>query len=168
MVVAGGMKRCASCGVLKPIEEFAFRQVGRGSRQSWCRACHSARDRTRYQRLAPDARAQRRGRERLRENEVRRLIDEILMTSGCVDCGMRDPIVLEFDHVGPKSANVSDLVRRRVSWERVAREIDACEVRCVNCHKRVTARRACRSGNGTPAVRRTATPGRIELPPAVP
>lgn len=141
-MIERGMKRCTSCGVTKPIEEFALRRRGGDRLQSWCRDCLSAHDRARYQRLGPDARAERRERERLRERGVRRRIDGILIASGCVDCGIRDPIVLEFDHIGPKSANVSDLVRYGASWERITREVAQCEVRCVNDHKRATARRA--------------------------
>jgi len=149
-MISGDMKCCSSCGLVRPIEEFALRHRGSGGRQSWCRACHAARDRVRYERLTPEVRADRRRRRRLREEATRRRIDQILVAGGCVDCGVRDPVVLEFDHIGPKSANVSDLVRYGASWQRIAREIAQCEIRCVNDHKRVTARRARRSAERTP------------------
>lgn len=59
----------------------------------------------------------------------------------CVDCGESDPIVLEFDHVrDSKIKAVSILVKGRYSLEAIQNEIDKCEVRCANCHKRKTAR----------------------------
>lgn len=60
----------------------------------------------------------------------------------CVDCGESDPVVLEFDHVrGEKSYNVTTLGWRLCSWNSLMREIDKCDVRCANCHRRKTAER---------------------------
>jgi hypothetical protein len=59
---------------------------------------------------------------------------------GCVDCGERDPIVLDFDHVrGEKRENIA----RMYNWntESVRVELAKCEVRCANCHRRMTAKR---------------------------
>lgn len=59
----------------------------------------------------------------------------------CDDCDEADPVVLEFDHIGTKNANVSVLVSEGASIERLRVEIDLCEVVCANCHRRRTARR---------------------------
>jgi hypothetical protein len=67
---------------------------------------------------------------------------EFLAGHPCVDCGERDPAVLDFDHVGVKRELVSALVARAAPWSRIVEEIAQCEVRCANCHRRVTARRA--------------------------
>ena len=60
----------------------------------------------------------------------------------CVDCGERDPLVLDFDHRSDKIAEVSVLVGRGADWTTIAEEIAKCEVRCANCHRRRTAERA--------------------------
>ena len=62
-----------------------------------------------------------------------------LSAAGCIDCGEDDLVVLEFDHVGPKRATVTQLARDGASLARLRHEIARCEVRCVNCHRRVTA-----------------------------
>ena len=159
-----GSKRCTSCHELKPLETFTFRCRADLTRQAWCRACHAARDRARSARLGPNV-TERRGQARQPTSEIRRQVDEILGASGCIDCGVRDRIVLEFDHVGPKRANVSDLLRRSVGRTRVLEEIAMCEVRCVNCHKRATA---ARRRPYTRSVRVAATPEGIEPSPSVP
>lgn len=81
--------------------------------------------------------AQKRHRIRIR---VRLL--EFLSTRECVDCGERDPIVLEFDHrkSDSKVKNVARFLSGHHSWESVFKEIEKCDIRCANCHRRKTYR----------------------------
>lgn len=69
----------------------------------------------------------------------KKFVDDFLLKNPCVDCNERDLIVLEFDHVrGKKKMNISDAVRRGWSIESIKNEMDKCEVRCANCHRRIT------------------------------
>ncbi len=68
-------------------------------------------------------------------------MDEYLACHPCVGCAESDPLVLEFDHLQNKRANVSQLTAAGWSIRRLQREIDLCEVVCVNCHRRRTAHR---------------------------
>lgn len=63
-----------------------------------------------------------------------------LLENPCVDCGEQDPIVLEFDHRPgvEKKYEIGDVFRRCLSIETIAREIEKCDVRCANCHRRRT------------------------------
>ena len=63
----------------------------------------------------------------------------VLEESECVDCGLADMTVLEFDHVGPKREAVLVLAWTGYSLDSIKREIEQCEVRCANCHRRKTA-----------------------------
>ena len=58
----------------------------------------------------------------------------------CVDCGERDPVVLEFDHLRDKRLAISSQLHGR-NWQTILDEIEKCEVLCANCHRRRTARR---------------------------
>lgn len=70
----------------------------------------------------------------------RRLIWNYVLAHPCVDCGESDPVVLEFDHVcGDKSGDISNLAGGEFSTSRLKLEIEKCEVRCANCHRRKTA-----------------------------
>lgn len=78
--------------------------------------------------------------ERLIKIEHRLLILDFFRSHPCVDCGEGDPVVLDFDHVrGTKSANISCLLGKSSSRAILA-EIEKCDVRCANCHRRKTAK----------------------------
>jgi hypothetical protein len=132
------MKRCSTCGDEKALSEFNRRAKAHDGLQSRCRECSRhwyLRNRAEHivnvRKIAERARAQRRAK-----------LLAYLLEHPCVDCGERDPCVLEFDHVrGIKEGNISHLLQN-ASWQRVEAEIAKCEVRCANCHRRATARRA--------------------------
>ncbi len=71
--------------------------------------------------------------------EASQFVWNYLKEHPCVDCNERDPIVLEFDHVGEKFKAISEMLRYNYSPESLAKEIIKCEVRCANCHRRKTA-----------------------------
>ena len=86
-----------------------------------------------------------------RQNERRRqrlpanraALRKHLEQNGCIDCGESDHRCLDFDHVrGEKMGNVKDLLVRGRSMTALWREIEKCEVRCANCHRKVTYDRA--------------------------
>jgi hypothetical protein len=136
-----GEKKCGSCGLLKPLSMFPFKNKELGKRGSTCLACmaaygreHYARNREKYLEKAH------RSRGRVRAKNDERIL-AYLLDHPCVDCGETDPLVLDFDHREPstKSNEVSRMVRSR-PWRVVLEEIEKCEVRCANCHRRKTAR----------------------------
>lgn len=60
----------------------------------------------------------------------------------CVDCGEPDIVVLDFDHRDPekKSDTIQAMIHSSYSWNTIMKEINKCDVRCANCHRRRTAR----------------------------
>lgn len=70
--------------------------------------------------------------------KVRQKLFEFLSKKECLDCKERDPIVLEFDHINPsdKFKQISQMLSGHYSWESVLAEIEKCEIRCANCHRR--------------------------------
>lgn len=64
-----------------------------------------------------------------------------LQQNGCIDCGEKNPICLDFDHVtGTKSYNISEMVSNSFSLKKIFQEIEKCVVRCSNCHRKRTAK----------------------------
>lgn len=133
------MVRCCRCGEVKPLKEFNYRNKKLQIRQKACRTCtrlelrnHYSRNREYYLQKAHK-----------RNKENRTLIKEyiwnFLQSHPCVDCGEDDLTVLEFDHVKGKNFTIARLSRDH-TLQAVKDEIDKCEVRCANCHRRKTAR----------------------------
>jgi hypothetical protein len=130
------VKHCPRCSADLPVS--AFNRSGEG-RQHWCRDCFRTYFRDRgdlHRRQSREARAR-------RQEPGRALVREHLRSHPCIDCGEDEMLVLEFDHhLGGKVASVGQLLTRAASLERIREEIARCEVVCVNCHRRRTARRA--------------------------
>lgn len=133
-------KRCGRCGAVKPVEEFAWRRKHRGQRHNYCRPCSAAYHREHY--LANRQRYidQAQDRKRVVRLERTRYLIKFFEDHPCTDCGETDPVVLEFDHLGEKSFEISAGIAYR-GWQAFRDEIAKCEVVCANCHSRRTARR---------------------------
>jgi hypothetical protein len=62
-------------------------------------------------------------------------LQKIKEDSGCVDCGVCNHIVLDFDHLKDKKYNISRMIHDGFSWAAIKKEISKCEVVCANCHR---------------------------------
>lgn len=138
-LIIPAMKFCPLCKTTKPLEEFHRSSKNKDGRQSYCKACRKGVDATIYAEGGEEYKQRKRTRQRQIVHRNTRLIYEYLCEHPCFDCGEADPLVLEFDHVrGEKRRNVTDFARTYGSWETIRAEIEKCEVRCANCHRRRT------------------------------
>ncbi len=129
------VKICSACKVSKSLEMF-HRQGKR--HQAYCKECRKAMDRARHQANVPH----RRQLSVAKIKERQKWIMQYLASHPCVDCGETDPIVLEFDHVrGVKVQEISYLIQRN-GIQTLMDEVAKCDVRCANCHRRITYARA--------------------------
>ena len=137
------MKECSSCRRLHPHSEFNVRRASRDGLQSICRHCDNERAR-RYYSENREAHVRvimaRKASIRLASLEA---IGEYLADHPCVDCGESDLRVLDFDHREgvSKHLEVMKLAHDGYSIARVLAEIAKCDVRCRNCHAKVTYER---------------------------
>ena len=62
----------------------------------------------------------------------------LLSDKECIDCGIKDSRVLEFDHL-PEFEKNFDIARAvsgsTRSWKSILNEINKCEIVCANCHR---------------------------------
>jgi hypothetical protein len=140
------MKRCFRCQQVHPLDQFFRNRAKPDGLAVYCRECQAGFNRAWYDRNKIRHRAATRQRRKTEIARRRRWIQEYLQQRPCVDCGEADTVVLEFDHVrGVKTENISTMVATGHSWSRVLKEIELCEIRCANCHRRKTVRdRECR------------------------
>lgn len=70
--------------------------------------------------------------------KVRKRLLDFLSSKSCADCGEEDPVVLDFDHREPrrKFKSIARMLSGHYSWDSVLAEIQKCEVRCANCHRK--------------------------------
>ena len=132
-------KLCTRCNTVKPRNDFSVSSKRPDGMQTYCKICQRQYNNHKYhtdpvRKLA--IRTQ--NSENIKRNKE--YVYSYLLSHPCVDCGESDPVVLEFDHIGDKSKDVSLMIGRAVSIKTLRAEIDKCEVRCANCHRRKTAR----------------------------
>lgn len=136
------VKTCTRCGETKPLDQFPpVRRSEPEKLQTWCRACFKEVNDRNYRPYYARERERILARLTAHREYLRRKIIEYLQEHPCVDCGERDIVVLEFDHIGEKLGDVSTLANGGRSWERIKAEIEKCEVRCANCHRKKTTER---------------------------
>ena len=164
LVGTSELLRCRVCGELKPWNEFPRRGRDSDRLQTWCKSCFAIYKAERHQKNHDRemVRIRRNTAIHVAANRVR--VAAYLGAHACVDCGEVDPIVLDFDHVrGKKIDDVSRLVANGYSWSAVEAEIAKCDVRCSNCHRRVTMERRRSRGIAEP-VWFYGDPGAIRTP----
>jgi hypothetical protein len=133
------VKTCYVCKLEKPFTDFYKRAYAKDGCQPYCKACQKVRIKAYYD-ANPTPTLER---TKHNKREARRLFDEWMSQQACIDCGESDPVVLDCDHVrGTKRNNVSTMVGRGDTWKLISEELEKCEVRCANCHRRKTRERA--------------------------
>ncbi len=132
-------KPCPKCYLVKPTSDFNKNKWKSDGLQHYCRDCHrkSVVESQKTHRVSFLRRSQRYN-ERKR-NESRRLVFEYLKAHPCVDCGEADVTVLDFDHQRDKQYTISQLIISNKQSDQILHEIEKCDVRCANCHRRKTA-----------------------------
>jgi hypothetical protein len=120
-------KKCSECGETKPLTEFYKRKSPKakgGVYRAHCKKCANS-----YKSQTPA-----RVLERIKATRKRNVefLWKYYSEHPCVDCGEKDPIVLEPDHLDPdtKIDNVSRLVHNTRSLAVIEAELEKCEIVC--------------------------------------
>lgn len=131
-------KACSRCKFSKSADEFNLKTNGKI--QPFCRQCNAEYGHQWYEQHKEKRKRILRAQKRVRRETAREYVLQILRDSGCVDCGEKDPVVLDFDHVEKKTLDISVMIHRGHLVESLKKEISKCQIRCSNCHRRKTAK----------------------------
>lgn len=132
-------KVCNKCKSLLPISEFYVKQVNKDGLQKTCKQCSSLKN-AEYYSANKEIRKIKIYQNRVDAGKLARQFVLEKLSVGCIDCSEKDLIVLDFDHIGNKKYNISEMINYGYSVESIAKEVEKCVVRCANCHRRKTAK----------------------------
>jgi hypothetical protein len=129
-------KRCSHCKHKLSIRKFNKDIHRKDGLNNICRDCRANYKKKIYPQSKKQLMDKRKERKRMRYL----FLFQYLNKHPCVDCGETDPVVLDFDHVrGDKIAELSKMAHGLRPMTMIEQEIEKCEVRCSNCHRRKTA-----------------------------
>jgi hypothetical protein len=134
------MKTCTRCKQLKPKNAFNWKQK-HIKRASHCRVCTKEQVKSHYNNNTEYyVKKAKKSNAKIRKKH-QEFLATFLKDNPCIDCGENDLLVLELDHREPsKKVNaISLMMRQMVSLKKLEQELDKCDVRCANCHRRKTA-----------------------------
>lgn len=132
-------KICPHCGRNLPYSNFTFKDKTHTKLSSWCRDCQKEK--------AKEIRASNiekyRSKDRENKNRVYRKKRGIINSykeCGCVICGEKEPVCLDFHHINPDDKNFDIGKQFHIkATETIIKEIHKCVVLCANCHRKVHA-----------------------------
>ncbi|MDO8341380.1 MAG: hypothetical protein Q7T59_05380 [Candidatus Woesebacteria bacterium] len=140
MIVELFMKlKCSKC--LKTLDESEFNWKFKNIKRSYhCKNCSRIYIRNHYLNNTEYYIRKARKRDKIIKDQARKYIGQYLLDHPCKDCGENDIFVLEFDHRDrkEKKGEITKIIRNKSSLRGVVAEIDKCDVRCANCHRRKT------------------------------
>ena len=138
------MKICPRCE--QELQDTAFtqriRSNGNINLQAYCKMCEKTYKREYYLRHHDKYKAKAKVRAFQYKQHIRDFLLEYFDRHPCVDCGETDPVVLEFDHrdATEKVDCVGTMISNKKPLGVIKAEIEKCDVRCANCHRRKTAK----------------------------
>ncbi len=131
------MKTCSKCSEVKDFALFHKNTRNPDGHNAWCKVCFATYERERYHN---GDKARKKANKIKTRDRARDYLWQVFTSSSCVDCGNNDPEVLEFDHRDDvtKFYDIGDM--QLYSVTAIKAEIEKCDIRCANCHRKRTNR----------------------------
>ena len=115
------MKICPSCNVNKPLSDFNKNKSSKDGFQRQCRNCTQLADKKCYTKQGTKIRTERNNKVIARNREF--VLRYKKMFGKCVDCGIKDYRVLQFDHIKDKINNIPNMVANASKLQNIKNEI---------------------------------------------
>src|SRR5579863_10278551 len=128
------MKTCTNCKKHKRDSSFHKKRMGL---QATCKSCDSTLSREWYKKNRSRVIEAVGKRKKLLFLDNQKQLWDYKLTHPCVDCGEKNPIVLDCDHKNRKTkvAAITQMIFKGLSWKVIELELQKCDIRCANCHR---------------------------------
>lgn len=134
------MKICSKCNIEKNLKDFNKKSSTKDGLQYICKVCDRVRAKSLYSNNRNYYKEHAALNKQANQLILKNYIVDYLKNNPCIDCGEADLRCLEFDHVKDvKFKNISQIVVDNNSLDKLKVEIEKCEVRCANCHRKRTS-----------------------------
>ena len=133
------LKKCSKC--LRVLDESKFNWKLKNIKlQYQCKECSRIYIRNHYENHIEYYLEKARKRNRMVKDRAYAYLGPYLLSHSCVDCGERDILVLEFDYRDRrmKEGAIGHIIQGGATLEKVIKEVEKCDIRCSNCHRRKT------------------------------
>ena len=123
---------CSKCKEEVPQEQFSRDRSRATGYSSRCKPCQRVMSNKHY----ADNKEVYKQRNYYRKEYIKKYIKEIKKNSECCVCGIRDHRVLQFHHreQSDKEFNISEAAGKKMSLDRLNKEIEKCDMMCANDH----------------------------------
>lgn len=134
-------KTCSQCNTVKTLEEFHKKKASKDGYQPRCKSCNKQNVLKYYHNNTNQSKDLFKYRASQTKIKMISEINAYKASKGCLFCGEKEPICLDFHHRDPsvKESNVSNLTRQK-NFQKLWEEVLKCVVVCSNCHRKLHAR----------------------------
>lgn len=134
-------KKCNKCLNDKCETEFSYKNKSKGKRSTICNECQREYKNKWYHGDTNNKELFKETRKKTKDALRTKMIC-FLEDKECVDCGEKDIVTFEFDHrdTNDKKHSISKMIGDCFSWDNIMDEVNKCDIRCANCHRRKTAK----------------------------
>jgi hypothetical protein len=134
------VQECSHCKEKKPLDDFHKNPRKKLGVNIICKSCWKIYHHEHYLKNIDKYKERANANREIYREKARAIVLKYL-ENGCIDCGERRIVVLEFDHRENKKCCISKLLAGRTrKIEPLIEELEKCDVRCANCHRVKTAR----------------------------
>ncbi len=129
------MKHCPRCKQDREEAEFGRNRTRPDGLQVQCRACIKLIHHDWYERNKGRHYGNVQRRRKPFADEISRHLLAYLKAHPCIDCGITNPLVLEFCPPQGKRLAFAALLTAETTWDTILPELEKCSVRCANCRR---------------------------------
>lgn len=133
---------CYKCKKNVSFSGFSWKNKKNNIKSGKCKDCTNAYTREHYKNNKEYYKKKSKKHSKRYINIGRNLVYGFKLSNPCFACGESNPIVLEFDHIDPKTKrhDVSYMATHGFSAKSIEEEIAKCIILCANCHREKTAK----------------------------